>query len=193
LNNIILSLTTKFNQNQGIIYLLLGELAKEYFDQLDIDDFCLAFHQDYSKTSSPLSKKLLVHALVGISSNCSSKIFEKYVYPLFVSLSEDSHWGVRKACAEAISDFTASVVKHNKDFVVKMLVIVDNLIKDASKWVKNKIFSEFGKFIYQISLHNQADFSKNIDKLIINYIEEGKNEDLEEPELINHSIAFNMP
>ena len=80
----------------------------------------------------------------------------------------------------------------NED-VVRILCIVDNLIKDESKWVKNTLFSEFGKIIYQISLYNQTDFSKNIDKLIVNYIEEGLKDDVDDPELINYNIAYNMP
>jgi len=68
---------------------------------------------------------------------------------------------------------------------MKLLSISENFIKDDSKWVKNSIYSEFGKFIYQISLYNQGDFSKHIDKLIEDYVEELKNEDLDKLDVKN--------
>jgi hypothetical protein len=71
--------------------------------------------------------------------------------------------------------------------------MADNFISDQSKWVKNAIYAEFGKFIYEISLYESGTFGKNIDKLIVTYIEERKSEDLEDSDYINYQIAYNMP
>jgi len=55
------------------------------------------------------------------------------------------------------------------------------------------MFAEFGKFIYEISLRDSGTLSKNIDKLIISYIEYRKTENLEDSDIINLQIAYNMP
>jgi hypothetical protein len=73
------------------------------------------------------------------------------------------------------------------------MLIIEKFIKDSSKWVRNCLFQEFGKVIYQLSLYAKSDISKKIDKLIITYVEERKKEDLEDSDLINYYIAYNMP
>lgn len=72
-------------------------------------------------------------------------------------------------------------------------MVVDAYIKDDSKWIKNTIYKEFGKFIYELSLYDQAKYGKKIDKLIVTYFEEKDNEAIEDPDLIHLHIAYNMP
>ena len=108
----------------------------------------------------------------------STSIFVKHVFPLFISLCDDSNWGVRKGCSESIGELAKVMkAKHSptSDQITSLFIIIDKYIKDESKYVKLSMYKEFGKFIYEISMLNQSDFGMKIDKLIVNYLEGREN------------------
>ena len=69
LNTMLTSLCADFSKNQLLIFKILSKFAKEFMEQKDIDDFCLAFWQEVQGVQEPTFKKALIQALASISHN----------------------------------------------------------------------------------------------------------------------------
>ena len=73
------------------------------------------------------------------------------------------------------------------------MILVENMIKSSNKRVKLHIYQDFGRFIYEWSLYKEASLGKQIDKLIVTYLEEREAEDSIDLDDINYFVAFNIP
>lgn len=87
------------------------------------------------------------------------------------------------------------IQRHNSssDQISALIPIIKNYIIGESRTVKHSIFKEFGKCIYQISLHDQAAFGPQVDNLIVEYLEERSRAAFDENYILNQHTAFNIP
>lgn len=162
----------------------------------NVSEFITSNIDSLNKVTDKDVKKLLVQALVQVCHHVKKKVYKASIYPLVIKLCNDTHFGVRKVCAENLAEFIKAITAKflpSKDRIVEIMMIVDKYIKDESKFIRNTIYREFGNFIYQVSLYDLNKFGKKIDKLIVTYIEEKDNQAIEDPDFISLQVAYNMP
>ena len=87
------------------------------------------------------------------------------------------------------------IAKHNpsEEQVVNLMILVENMVKSTNKRVKSQIYEDFGQFVYEWSLYKEASLGKQIDKLIVTYLEERETKDITDLDEISYFVAFNIP
>jgi serine/threonine-protein phosphatase 4 regulatory subunit 1 len=64
---------------------------------------------------------------------------------VFIALSKDEIWGVRKACAESISQIAKYVTSKVRS--EQLVQIFEKFSEDVSRWVKIEAYKQLGPFI----------------------------------------------
>jgi len=67
------------------------------------------------------------------------------ILPIFVKLSNDEIWSVRKACAESIVAISRNSLPEKRASL--LVEVFDQLVKDSSRWVRSAAFRELGPLI----------------------------------------------
>ncbi len=70
---------------------------------------------------------------------------EKKLLPVFLRLTQDDIWGVRKACAEAIVNISRALSPSAR--VAQLVGPFERMLGDSSKWVRNAAAQHLGLFI----------------------------------------------
>eukprot|EP00744_Colponema_vietnamica_P002243 GILI01003566.1.p1 GENE.GILI01003566.1~~GILI01003566.1.p1 ORF type:complete len:751 (-),score=141.61 GILI01003566.1:76-2328(-) len=73
----------------------------------------------------------------------------KRMLPVFLRMSEDAIWGVRKAIAEAVAGVSAAVSSELRGGALRDMV--ERMAKDNSKWVQIALFQQLGPYIATLS------------------------------------------
>ena len=198
LNNMITSLMVDIkNENWEVSILkLIAKLADKFMDISHIDEFVESSLSSFTSSDNITARASLPNAIVSLCKNVSSPLFHRIVYPIYIQLWNDADWEVRTYWSQWISEFSSTMIKKHSPSstqISSLIQIVENYIKDESRYVKLFIFKEFGKFIYEVSLFNQAEFGSQVDNLIICYLEERRNRSFEDYKIVDRHTAFNMP
>ncbi|EGR27934.1 protein phosphatase 4 regulatory subunit 1, putative [Ichthyophthirius multifiliis] len=114
-------------------------------------------------------KKESVLNLPKIGKEVSQEFFKQRLLPFYIRKSQDSFWGIRKACVDILVDI--SKICNDQTRETELTDILLNFLKDNSKWVKTSAFKNLGPFIS--TLQNQAPSEKlfeNYNKMVDNNI-----------------------
>lgn len=126
----------------------VGLLCKIVTGAFDRDQAVSLFLAKFTALcSDPLFhiRKVCASTLGDLSRLLGPELTERVLVPHLVSLSQDSVWGVRKACAEVFTE-----VSYNCCMATRrnhLAPIFTHLLQDASRWVQSSTFQALGPFI----------------------------------------------
>lgn len=69
---------------------------------------------------------------------------EKTLLPIYLTLTKDAIWSVRKGCVESLVDISHAVSKTSKP---KLIEVMRGFLQDNSRWVRNTAYELLGPFI----------------------------------------------
>eukprot|EP00011_Vannellida_sp_DIVA3-517-6-12_P010523 CAMPEP_0114617832 /NCGR_PEP_ID=MMETSP0168-20121206/7397_1 /TAXON_ID=95228 ORGANISM="Vannella sp., Strain DIVA3 517/6/12" /NCGR_SAMPLE_ID=MMETSP0168 /ASSEMBLY_ACC=CAM_ASM_000044 /LENGTH=650 /DNA_ID=CAMNT_0001828973 /DNA_START=214 /DNA_END=2166 /DNA_ORIENTATION=+ len=93
-------------------------------------------------------RKAAAIALGNVCARVSQDVATATLLPIFVRLTSDEIWGVRKACSEAVIPVTTVVSAEGR---MELAKIFSKLVVDSSRWVRNSAFQHLGQFIASLS------------------------------------------
>ena len=75
--------------------------------------------------------------MLALSKPLPYEVFKARILNLYLELTEDSIWGVRRTCLELLPDFLKQVKAAETEILLKSLNFVLKSLQDESKWVRN--------------------------------------------------------
>mmetsp|Transcript_27619 Transcript_27619/g.47289 ORF Transcript_27619/g.47289 Transcript_27619/m.47289 type:complete len:607 (-) Transcript_27619:62-1882(-) len=100
-------------------------------------------------------RKAVAATLGTASALVGEEIVTNNFLPVFLGLTSDEIWGVRKACAESIvsiSQFSSLSAR-----TTKLVDVYETLLKDSSRWVRNSTYQHLGPFIATLDKDSVPD------------------------------------
>jgi len=98
-----------------------------------------------SEDPSLLVRKTVAQNLGNICLEIGVEETDSKLIPVFLTLSKDEIWGVRKACAESLPKVSQCCSSDNRE---KLLVeLFERFAEDVSRWVKMESYKNLGPFI----------------------------------------------
>ena len=123
----------------------LMELLAPHLGEELCEQFVVPTMQNLSEDDSFRVRKSVALHLSKIISTCIFEVNDERLIPMFLTLSNDEMWVVRKACAESIMDISLAMEeKEDRLMLVRTMV---SLLEDDTRWVSDAAYSHLGPFI----------------------------------------------
>lgn len=129
--------TEEDHRVQGVV--LLGRLA-ESLGAENIELYVFAFYEQLAHDQSPKVKKAVASQMKNLIDVLRGKDdLLSRLYEIFVLLTSDEVWGVRKSCCETFEVLCGSLEgEKHKEKRERLTKIYLNMLSDDSRWVKKK-------------------------------------------------------
>ncbi|KAL0482679.1 serine/threonine-protein phosphatase 4 regulatory subunit 1 [Acrasis kona] len=110
------------------------------------------------------------------------------ILPVFMLLSKDEIWGVRKACSESIPEISKCVTQEVR--ATQLVELFERSAEDVSRWVKREAYKQLGAFIATFSTDQSA--AQVPDSLIQYFSDMAFQNDQNESDMVEY-CAYNFP
>jgi len=153
-----------------------------------------------SEDPSLLVRKTVAQNLGNICYEIGVEETDSKLIPVFLTLSRDDIWGVRKACAESLPKVSQCC---SEDVREKSLVeLFERFTEDVSRWVKMESYKNLGAFILSFRDNSENDDipqekrRANVPDSLINYFSDmafvNDHDSQSESDLVEY-CAYNFP
>jgi len=126
---------------------LLGDLAPVVGPNICASYLASDLHA-LSQDNSFRVRKATVQVFGAVCKQMGPDKTENQMLDLYNLLATDNIWSVRKGCVESIVELSKAV---NENIRPRLVTLMENFLKDTSRWVRNTAYEYLGPFLATLS------------------------------------------